>query len=449
MSAKTVRDGRLRVAEAPAPYAAPRRPAKNICEGKIPVPLVYVPTVVEINPRRFTAPPTDEELLSFIPMRAVEEESGRLDASQVRPWKEVKKGYTPFQEGDVIFAKITPCMENGKFALAKGLHNGRAAGSTEFHVFRPGSTLDAKYLMYFLFSPKLRSDAKRKMQGAAGQLRVTTEFFSTVEIPLPTIEEQRLIVSEIERQCTRLDAGVEALRRAQSNLKRYRAAVLKAACEGQLAPGDAPRFPGGPQWPRVSLGDVVESMKNGIYKSRDIYSEGGTACLRMYNIEDGRIVWKRIKRMKLSRKEVEEYGLLPGDLLVNRVNSRELVGKAAPIPIGLEECVFESKNIRVRVKRNLADPRFVSYAMSLYGQSHFNRNAQQVVGMASISQPQVGALQIPLPPLEEQERIVMEVELQLSVIEELQSTVMVNLQRATRLRQAVLQQAFAGELVPE
>src|SRR5438552_13822475 len=112
-------------------------------------------------------------------------------------------------------------------------------------------------------------------------------------------------------------------------------------------------------------------MKNGIYKPRTVYADDGIACLRMYNIDEGKIIWKNIKRMKLSKADVEEYRLSPGDLLVNRVNSRELVGKAAPMPEGLEICVFESKNIRVRLKRDIADPKFVGFAMALYGQNHF------------------------------------------------------------------------------
>ena len=129
-----------------------------------------------------------------------------------------------------------------------------------------------------------------------------------------------------------------------------------------------------------------------------------------------------------------------------RVNSRELVGKAAPIPEGLEPCVFESKNIRLRLNRELANPKFIGFTLALYGQIHFNRNAQQVVGMASISQPQVAALEIPLPPLGEQTRIVAETEAKLSVVEELAVVVAAQLQRAARLRQSILQRAFDGGL---
>ncbi|MCU0776476.1 MAG: hypothetical protein MUF86_02280 [Akkermansiaceae bacterium] len=113
----------------------------------------------------------------------------------------------------------------------------------------------------------------------------------------------------------------------------------------------------GGKWPIVPLSDLAVSMKNGIYKHASAYAEDGIPCLRMYNIEDGRIVWKDIKRMRLTNSELDDYGLLPGDLLVNRVNSRELVGKTAPIPDALGPCVFESKNIRVRLDRHRVDPK--------------------------------------------------------------------------------------------
>jgi len=175
--------------------------------------------VAEINPRRFSADISDDSLVSFVPMRFVEEETGRLVPDQTKRWSEVKKGYTPFQEGDVLFAKITPCMENGKYALAAGLRGGRAAGSTEFHVFRPKPELDPKYLLFFLFSPDVRREAKRNMRGAAGQLRVPAIFFEDLRMPVPPLDEQQRTLAEIEKQFTRLDAGVASLKRVQTALK--------------------------------------------------------------------------------------------------------------------------------------------------------------------------------------------------------------------------------------
>src|ERR1700726_1456014 len=107
--------------------------------------------VCAMNPRlSFHDPLTDDTEVSFVPMSAVEEESGRLDASQTRTLGSVRRGYTPFIENDVIFAKITPCMENGKIALATHLKNGLGYGSTDFFLFRPYSGLLPRFVLHFL-----------------------------------------------------------------------------------------------------------------------------------------------------------------------------------------------------------------------------------------------------------------------------------------------------------
>jgi type I restriction enzyme S subunit len=210
--------------------------------------------------------------------------------------------------------------------------------------------------------------------------------------------------------------------------------------------GESCELPKGWRW--VTLGDVAESMKNGLYKPASSYADDGLACLRMYNIGDGKIVWRDIKRMRLSEAEIREYELLPGDLLVNRVNSRELVGKAVAVPTGLERCVFESKNIRVRIRRDLVSPEFVSYRLLSAGSRYFTQNAQQVVGMASISQPQVGRFPLPLPPLPEQRRIVAEIEKQFTRLEAGVAALRRVQANLKRYRAAVLKAACEGRLVP-
>jgi type I restriction enzyme S subunit len=228
-------------------------------------------------------------------------------------------------------------------------------------------------------------------------------------------------------------------------VKRTRAASTKKelALQGADGTGDLP-----PNWLWTTLGEVAESMKNGIYKPASSYADDGLACLRMYNIDEGRIVWRDIKRMRLSESEIREYELLPGDILVNRVNSRELVGKTAAISAGLERCVFESKNIRVRLRRDVVSPEFISYRLLSAGSRYFTQNAQQVVGMASISQPQVARFPLPLPPLPEQRRIVAEIEKQFTRLEAGVAAlrrVQANLKRYCA---AVLKAACEGHLVP-
>ncbi|MCY7287735.1 MAG: restriction endonuclease subunit S, partial [Cryobacterium sp.] len=176
---------------------------------------------MDINPRLGDAEPADDALASFIPMRCVEEESGRFEPLGDRKVSEVRKGYTPFRDGDVLFAKVTPCMENGKAAVMNGLTNGIGFGSTEFFALRPTERIDAKYLLHFLLQEHFRREAASNMTGAVGLRRVPKSYLERQPIPLPSIHEQRRIVGEIEQQFTRLDAGVAALRRVQANLKRY------------------------------------------------------------------------------------------------------------------------------------------------------------------------------------------------------------------------------------
>lgn len=195
------------------------------------------------------------------------------------------------------------------------------------------------------------------------------------------------------------------------------------------------------------LGDVAESMKNGLYKPASEYSDDGVPCLRMYNIEAGQIAWRDIKRMRVTTSELEDYGLREGDLLVNRVNSRELVGKTALIPQGMEPSVFESKNIRLRLKTDQVLPKFINYQLLAFGRQHFSNNAQQVVGMASASQKQLAAFPIVLAPLDQQKRIVAEIEKQFSRLDEAVAglkRVKVNLKR---YKAAVLKAAVEGRLV--
>jgi len=196
---------------------------------------------------------------------------------------------------------------------------------------------------------------------------------------------------------------------------------------------------------RALLGDVVASMKNGIYKPASEYSDEGVPCLRMYNIEAGAIAWRDVKRMRVTEEERDDYGLREGDLLVNRVNSRELVGKSAYIPASIEHSVFESKNIRVRLARDRAEPKFINYQLLARGSRHFANNAQQVVGMASISQGQLANFPIVLTEIEEQRRVVAEIEKQFSRLDE----AVANLQRVkasvARYRAAVLSEAVGAD----
>ena len=137
--------------------------------------------------------------VSFVPMQSVSEQ-GDIDTTVVKNYEEVQKGFTYFSEGDVLFAKITPCMENGKGAIARGLKNSVGFGSTEFHVLRPKTGVCNSEWIYAITSfPQFRQDAARKMTGSAGQRRVPASFLASYMVSCPPIELQEQFAHFVEQ----------------------------------------------------------------------------------------------------------------------------------------------------------------------------------------------------------------------------------------------------------
>ncbi len=137
--------------------------------------------------------------VQFLPMKLVEEKINKIQLTETRLFSEVQKGsYTPFIDGDVIFAKVTPCMENGKVAVVHNLKNGIGYGSSEFHVLRCNNDTLNKYLFYYIVQNRFRNEAQNAMTGAVGLRRVPKQFIENYYIPLPPKPTQEAIVSKIE-----------------------------------------------------------------------------------------------------------------------------------------------------------------------------------------------------------------------------------------------------------
>lgn len=154
-----------------------------------------------INPRNEADDALDA---SFVPMKMISAELGVPHQHEVRKWSEIRSAFTHFAEGDVSLAKITPCFENGKSAVMRGLANGIGAGTTELHVVRP-ILVDADYILIFLKSPLFIESGIPRMTGTAGQKRVPTSYFAESPFPLPPLAEQRRIVARVAQLMTLVD----------------------------------------------------------------------------------------------------------------------------------------------------------------------------------------------------------------------------------------------------
>jgi type I restriction enzyme, S subunit len=357
-----------------------------------------------------------------------------------------------------------------------------------FKVLFDGSEWDKRFLR--LAINQNLNDYIRQAHGGAGLAHITKGRFDASELPKPELHEQRRIVAEIEKQFTRLEAGVAALRRVQANLKRYRAAVLKAACEGRMVPteaelarqsgrtyetgaqllagilterrrkwtgrgkyreptapdtADLPSLPEGWTWTNLDAA-IVSGPQNGVYLPRELYGRGHP-ILRIDDYQDG---WVRdldgLNKVEADQAAANKYQLHTGDLVINRVNSLTHLGKCLIVREALAGALFESNMMKAHLA-DCVERRYVEFCLrSLNGRNRLTSGAKWAVNQASINQEDVKRTPLPLPPLAEQDRIVSEVERRLSVIEELEAVASVNLQRATGLRQSILQMAFRGDL---
>lgn len=174
-------------------------------------------TICAINPKTVFRGLTDEDEVSFVPMDAISDRLGIIEKPGARVLAE-NVGYTSFREGDLLWAKITPCMENGKSAVAEGLHRDFGYGSTEYHVLRsPDGSLDMGYLHALLRMKRVRKAAVRFFTGSSGHQRVDADFLRTLELPVPPLEKQKALAAEARE---RVEQAVNLEKEANAELEK-------------------------------------------------------------------------------------------------------------------------------------------------------------------------------------------------------------------------------------
>lgn len=471
-----------------------------------PWPRKPVSIAAELNPARARFEIGDDQLVDFVPMASVAVELGGINLDRARPVHEVRKGYTQFQEGDVLFAKITPCMENGKIAVVPPLRSDVGYGSTEFHVLRPRPDVHPKWLAHFLAQADFRKKAQRNMSGSAGQLRVPGKWLDEQEIPLPALDIQEQVLAKIEELFSDLDAGVAALERARARLKRYRASVLKAAVEGRLtekwrAEQKAKGIVVEPaakllerilaerrkKWETAQLkkcADVGKTSPNG-WKSKysepstpdsgnlselpqgwswattdqlfwyvtsgsrgwaQYYSEDGAAFLRIGNLDHFTIDLDLHEIRRVSPPvgaEGARTRVEKDDILISITADVGMIAHVADYM----ESAYINQHIALGRCSDASVASFTAWFLaSSVGQKQF-RSLQRGATKVGLGLDDIKAVKVPLPSIEEQTEIISKIEAALSSISHAEAEIEHSLARAARLRQAILKRAFEGRLV--
>lgn len=246
--------------------------------------------------------------------------------------------------------------------------------------------LDSQYLRYFLDSQ--HSELNRVARGVA-QPNINQGILKDLNVPLPTLTEQRRIVDILSRA-----EGIVRLRR---DAEKKAAELIPALFLDMF--GDPATNPKG--WPVKSLGElIIDGPQNGLYKHASLYGEG-TPILRIDGFYDGRVVdLNALKRVQITPEEQQRYRLLERDIVINRVNSIEYLGKSAIIPSLNEETVFESNMMRFAVSDEVILPEYlIMLLQTAYAKAHVLSNAKHAINQSSINQQDVKSFLVPLPPI--------------------------------------------------
>jgi len=407
--------------------------------------------VCEINPKIPNKLAISDELeIQFLPMKLVEEETGRTYLSETRKYGDVKKGYTAFVDHDVIFAKVTPCMENGKIAIVENLKNGIGFGSSEFHVLRTTNGIIPHYVFHFLVQKRTRSEAENSMTGAVGLRRVPKQFLENYPIPLPPLPVQHAIVAKIEAIFSELDHGVEQLKTAQAQLKVYRQAVLKWAFEGKLTGAAVPdgELPEGWKW--VRLGEVIQEIEAGksIKCDERPPRENEVGIVKVSAVTWGFFDEMESKTCYSKDAYNPNYLIREGDFLFSRANTLELVGACVIVHKVTKKLMLSDKILRFQFCDGISKPFVLHYLRSRKGRHEIeHKSSGNQMSMRNIGQGKIKEIEIPLPPLPVQHLIVAEIERRLSGCAALEAAIERSLREAEVLRQGVLKRAFEGRLV--
>lgn len=353
--------------------------------------------VASINPKLVKQPAADDAI-SFIPMSAVDAETGTTKSGDDRLFGEVSKSYTHFADEDILVAKITPCFENGKIAQAH-LSRPTGVGSTEFHVIRSNPTqLDARYLLHFLRRPAIRLAGEQRMTGSAGQRRVPEAFLAGLLIPTPPLYEQRRIAEVLDRA----DELRAKRRQALAHLDDLAQAVFLDMFAAEVSKG----------WRTVTVADVAHqrkgSIRTGPFGSQLLHSEfvdHGVAVLGIDNAVSNEFRWDQLRFISEEKyQQLARYTVHPGDVLITIMGT---CGRCAVVPEDIPRAINTKHLCCITLDAGRCLPEFLHrYFLTHPIARRYLRQTAKGAIMAGLNMEIIKAMPVVLPPLVLQQEFV-------------------------------------------
>lgn len=348
---------------------------------------------------------------------------------------------TYFENGDLLVSKITPCFENGKQAIITGLPLPFGYATTEVIPLKAiAGVSDLQFLFYYLMEPSVRAELAGRMEGATGRQRLSKSALEAWEMALPPLDEQRTIVESL----TLIFDAIEVQDRTVATLKELRTAMMEMLFEVGANHSKSKSTPIGNipcGWDIVPIESLVTNAQYGLSIRGE--KTGKYPILRMNCQQDGRVVMRNLQYVDVDQSLLEAFRLKNGDLLFNRTNSYELVGRTAIFSGHGQDVVFASYLVRL-TPNTLVNPRFLNYYLNLAStQAALKGLATRAVGQANISASKLKAFFAPLPKtMQEQDRIA-------DILDELTDRIVAAEEKRTGLASAfdsALQSLMSGSL---
>ena len=296
--------------------------------------------------------------------------------------------------------------------------------------------MDARFVSAMLNSPPVRKDATAQISGV-GRPRLNLAKIRSIRLPVPPLKEQERIVAAIEVQFSRLDAAEQLLRSARRRAGRMRASALAA-----VTPADC-------KW--TTLGEIAEIV-GGVTKDSKRQADPSFVempYLRVANVQRGYLDLREVTTIRVPPEKAKALRLEPGDILFNEGGDRDKLGRGWIWQGEIDDCIHQNHVFRARLLTYDADPKYVSLHGNTFGQQWFEKMGKQTTNLASLNLKTLKSFPVPDLPVEEQHRIVAEVERRLTILESLSTAIDHALTRSDHLRRSTLGSAFAGKLVPQ
>lgn len=388
--------------------------------------------------------------VSFLPMESIGE-NGQIELNQIRTLDQVWQGYTYFEDGDVIIAKITPCFENGKGALCQNLISGIGFGTTELHVLRPVRGIYPRFLFYLTKSHAFRTFGATSMRGAAGQQRVTDEFVKDFVAGFPPLTEQRAIARFLDRETAKIDTLIEKKQRLLELLKEKRSALISQAVTNGLDP-TSPTKDSGVRW----LGNVPSHWEIRRLKYAVRFRGGGTPSKDVPEYWNGDIPWISPKDMRHrfisdSEDHVSGQGLLESATRLIDAGTVIIVVRSGilrhTLPVAItERPVALNQDMKALIPKKELVAQFLFYLIEGFQNAFLVEWRKEGATVESLEFGLIANTPIPVPPVAEQQAIVTFLDRETGKIDSLISKIREAIDKLKEYRVALISAAVTGRI---